>query len=149
MNVGPSYPRTVLKAAVILVTALTGCAASGASPAPAPISCPPGHNSLVRDGLYFGLTEPNGRLITDDEWEGFLAQTVTPAFPAGFTVLNARGQWKGNDGNVVKEPSRLLVLFHPPSAAADDSIRSIIGRYRADFHQEAVLWERSLACAAF
>lgn len=127
----------------------TACSQSPSPVSPAPVACPPGHNSLVRDGLYFGLTEPSGREITDAEWEGFLTSTVTPAFPAGFTVLSARGQWKGNDGTVVKEPSRLLVLFHPPSSTADSSIRSIIGRYRTDFHQEAVLWERSLACAAF
>ena len=138
-----------MSARLLILAALTGCTTAAPSPAPVPVSCPPGHNSLVRDGLYFGLTEPSGRAISEDEWEGFLGRTVTPAFPAGFTVLSARGQWKGNDGTVVKEPSRLLVLFHPPSGVADDSIRSIIAKYRTDFHQEAVLWERSLACAAF
>jgi Protein of unknown function (DUF3574) len=133
----------------LILATLLGCASGAPAPAPLPVTCPPGHNSLVRDGLYFGLTEPSGRQITDDEWEGFLSRTVTPAFPAGFTVLSARGQWRGNDGTVVKEPSRLLVLFHPPSAVSDDSIRAIISRYRTDFHQERVLWERSLACAAF
>jgi hypothetical protein len=116
---------------------------------PAPLSCPHGHGSLLRDGLYFGLTEPDGREISDSTWESFLANEVTPRFASGFTVLSARGQWQLATGQVMREPSRVLVLFHPASASADSNIRAIIQRYRTDFHQEAVLWERSLACAAF
>jgi hypothetical protein len=125
------------------------CRSAGPAVLPTPLACPPGHKALLRDGLYFGLVEPSGREISDAEWEAFLATVVTPVFPSGLTVLSARGQWQGNDGKVVREPSRLLVLFHPPDPAADENIRMLIQRYRKDFHQEAVLWERSLACTAF
>ena len=131
------------------VALLAGCGPGAPALTPSPLSCPTGHGSLIRDALYFGLVEPDGKELTEPEWEGFLAAVVTPSFPQGFTVLAARGQWQGKDGTIVREPSRVLVLFHPAGDDADRKIRAIILRYRSDFQQEAVLWERSLACAAF
>ncbi len=133
----------------LMVLAVGAGCYRGPAAGPVPVACPPGHASLVRDALYFGLTEPSGRLITEAEWETFLAKVVTPAFPAGFTVLSATGQWRGADSTIVREPSRVLVLFHPAATSADGEIRTVIEHYRGTFNQEAVLWERSLACTAF
>jgi hypothetical protein len=110
--------------------------------------CPSDHAVAVRDAVYFGLTRPDGALIPEAAWMAFLSATVTPAFPHGFTVLEANGQWRGADGGVVREPSRVLVLLHAASAEVDERVRGIIRRYRQDFQQEAVLWERTMACMA-
>ena len=47
-----------------------------------------------------------------------------PKFPDGFTVIEGTGQWKGRSGVVA-------------------------GEYKRRFRQEAVLRERSPACARF
>jgi hypothetical protein len=73
---------------------------------------------------------------------------VTPAFAEGFTVLDGYGQWRGTDGVIVREPSRVVVFLHPPLPELDDRVREILQRYRDDFRQEAVLWERSVACVS-
>jgi hypothetical protein len=115
---------------------------------PAPVTCPPDHTVAVRDAVYFGLATPDGALIPEVAWTAFLSATVTPAFPHGFTVLEAHGQWRGADGGVIREPSRVLLLLHASSAEMDERVRGVIRRYRQEFRQEAVLWERTMACMA-
>ena len=54
-----------------------------------------------------------------------LGSQVTPRFPAGFSVWDARGQWRGADDTIEEEKSKVLAVFHPaddPSRRAVDSI---------------------------
>lgn len=74
---------------------------------------------------------------------------ASPAFPQGFTVIDAAGQWRGASGQVVREPSKLVVLLHPRDAKADAAIAALIDTYRQRFAQEAVLQERQAVCARF
>lgn len=141
---GTALRRTI---PLVLAISLLACAPPP-SPGPAPVSCPSDHAVAVRDAVYFGLTTPDGAVVPEAAWMAFLSATVTPAFPHGFTVLEAKGQWRGADGGVVREPSRVLVLLHAASAEVDERVRGIIRRYREEFRQEAVLWERTMACMA-
>ena len=77
--------------------------------------------------------------MSDSLWSDFLAQTVTPRFPNGYTVLASVGQWRGADGRSEREAGFVLELVHPASAAADSSIRAIVAAYEARFQQESVL----------
>ena len=104
---------------------------------------------MVRDALFFGQSIPGGGLIAEGEWERWLAEQVTPAFPSGFTVLAASGQWREATGAIAKEPTRILVLVHPPSAGTDSTLRGIKADYMQRFLQEAVMWERTAACISF
>jgi hypothetical protein len=104
---------------------------------------------MVRDALTFGLSIPGGAMVSDSAWDGFLADLVTPAFPSGFTVLTAHGQWREASGYVAREPSRVVITIHPASAEADASLEQIRREYLRRFRQEAVMWERSSACVGF
>src|SRR5215203_3503289 len=66
----------------------------------------------VRTELYFGLSRPDGSVITDAEWVGFVNASVLPRFPAGFTVVPAQGYFGSRDQSPRAEPARLLILFH-------------------------------------
>ena len=50
----------------------------------------------------------------DAAWDAFLADTVTPRFPDGLTVLDARGQWRDSEGLIGKEA--LQAARHPCAA---------------------------------
>ena len=63
--------------------------------------------------------------------------------------LDAAGQWRGASGQVVREPSKLVVLLHPRDAKADAAIAALVDTYRQRFAQEAVLQERQSVCARF
>ena len=98
--------------------------------------------SLVEDDLYFGLSTSQGP-VTSAQWEGFLNQEVTPRFPDGLTVIDAKGQWKNAQGTIGKEPTKVLILIHPDNAEEDKAVQGLIDVYKKEFHQESVMKVRS------
>jgi len=139
--------------ALILVSACLGgasCARSGAAgPPPAPALCVAGDTALVRDLVYFGRNRPDGGTVSNAEWLGFLDSVVTPSFPNGFTVVEGTGQWKGQTGAVERERSAIITFLHTGSPADRGRVAQVAGEYKRRFHQEAVLRERTPACARF
>jgi hypothetical protein len=137
-----SMPRALLLAGL-----LAGCAA-----APPPSLCSPAETQAgcaVATQLFFGLSRPDGGVVSEAEWREFLADTVTPRFPAGFTILAAEGQWRADDtAALMRESSRVLLIVH--QAGADDAaIAALIGTYKARFRQDSVLRLDSKAIARF
>ena len=55
--------------------------------------------------------------VGEAELAAFLAEEATPRFPDGLTVLDAAGQWRGADGRVLRERSKLLVIALPGAEA--------------------------------
>jgi hypothetical protein len=102
----------------------------------------------VRTTLYFGLSRKTGK-VTSAQWQAFLRDEVTKRFPEGLTVWEAAGQWRGADGGIVRENSRVLLLVHDETPAIRSSIQEIIATYKKNFEQESVLWETAPVCAAF
>lgn len=96
--------------------------------------------------IYFGMARPGGGNVTETEWSEFLRTVVTPRFPAGLTVWPAAGQWRGNNGEVVRESSYVLNLLHAPDAKTEAEVVAIVNEYKQRFEQEAVLRVRSAAC---
>lgn len=142
----PNRTRSFL---VAVILALAGCRPANVASSPDPLACAAGQTLQLRDALYFGLTMPGGGEIPVAEWDDFLATAVTPLFPTGLTAFTATGQWREASGRIRSEPSRVVILIHDLSSAANESIQLIITRYRERFHQEAVMWERSQACVSF
>ena len=131
------------------VVVIAGCAGR-ASPSTAPSpSCAIGDTALVRDVLYFGRNRPGGGAVTDEEWQSFLDQVLTPRFPAGLTVVAATGQWKGKSGLVEQERSDVVTVFHSGDEAARRAVMEVVVEYKRRFRQEAVLRERMPTCARF
>ena len=134
--------RSVLAALLVLTAA--GCAGSG--PALEPL---PGTQALVRTELYFGRLKPDGSVVTDAEWRAFVAEQVAPRFPDGFTVLDALGQYRGRDGQIIAEPTKILLIVHGPDARPRASVQELRDVYRRLFQQESVLLIESPARAGF
>ena len=126
----------------ILASLLSGCA-SLERPA-----CISGEQSTVSEVLYFGMAKPAGGIVTEDEWAAFLRTAVTPRFPAGLTAWPAAGQWRGADGQIVREDSHVLTLLHPADASAEREVQAIIAEYKTRFAQEAVLRVKSNVCTS-
>ncbi len=118
------------------------------SPSVAPTSCEGSTHPSTRWTLYFGSARPGG-VVTDQEWDAFLKDEVTPRFPNGFSVMEATGQWRSADGTIVKERTHLLVLIQPDTRGIRFAVNEIINRYKILFQQEAVLEELSPVCAGF
>ena len=100
--------------------------------------CSDGSDRFVRYELFMGRSSDSVEVVDGAAWEAFLEDTVTPRFPDGLTVLDARGQWRGSEGLVQKERSKILVILVSPD---DDSVRlidEISDEYKRRFSQESV-----------
>ena len=131
--------RLLLPAALLL--ALAGCAADHGRPIPvvAQVACPADAERWTRTELYMGLSRPDGSIIGEADFQGFVDREVTPRFPDGLSVFAGAGQWRGADGMIVKEGSRVLVLLHPATPEVERNLDAVRAAYIEQFAQESVL----------
>lgn len=83
-----------------LAALLIAFGAAAASPAHAE-GCVAPTSAMQQVKLYFGSSVRGRPFVT--EWSQFLASEVTPKFPGGLTVSDARGQWRSGDGRIYRE----------------------------------------------
>jgi Protein of unknown function (DUF3574) len=64
-------------------------------------------------------------------------------------VCNQCGK-KNSDvaGAIDHEQSKVLLLVHPDTAEARQSVLAVIDAYRTTFEQQSVLWESARVCGA-
>jgi hypothetical protein len=114
-----------------------------------PLGCRLDEQSALRDTLYFGRSIPGSGEVDADAWRRFENEVLAPAFPRGYSVLDAAGHWRGNDGAIVSEATRIVIVVHGDDDASETELRKIVARYREMFRQESVLRERTAVCATF
>ena len=133
-----------MKAALGALLLLAGCAA-------APEPCPAGAGPATIAEAYFGRNVKTRAPVTDAEWARFMADTVTPAFPNGLTVLEGKGQWRNAAGQISREDSKVLLLVLPgqDQAAASARLAPVTAAWKARFAQESVLTVFRQGCAGF
>lgn len=135
-------------AAIALAFALSGCTAPAQKSVADAQSCK-ADNQMQQTTLYFGLSRPAGKDITPTEWQQFVDNDVTPRFRDGLTVLDARGQWLGNDGKVAREQSKALMLIHGKDAQSESNIEALRNVYKSRFAQESVMRVDNPVCVQF
>lgn len=133
--------ETILIAAMILSSVFAMSAETPASTVLTEPHFTVNTSPFYRTELYFGRSISGGGIVSDDEWEKFLADVVTPRFPDGFTIMKATGQYREMDGTIDKEPSEVLVFFYPvrSKTASRRKIEEIRRAYVKQFKQESVL----------
>jgi len=135
-------PRFLAFLAAALV-GLTGCAtATVRGPSVGASTATGASLAWLRTELYMGA-------VPAEDWKQFLADTVTPKFPAGFTVLDAYGQWRSPAGEIRSLPSRVLVILHPPDAASEEGIEEIRTAFKKRFGHVSVLRATAPASVRF
>lgn len=98
--------------------------------------------SAIQTTLYFGLSVPGGEAVSETQWQGFLADTVTPRFPDGLTVVSAVGQWrdpKAEPGRISSEQTKIVILVRADTSVAAQAVAEIKAIYLKRFHQISVL----------
>ena len=115
--------------------------------------CPGDAEPFVRTELFFGSNKPDGTVVTEQQFQKFLDQEITPRFPDGLTLLTGLGQFRGSSGVIQRERSMLLILLYPrgDARAASKKIEEIRAKYEQMFQQESVLRadERLPECVSF
>ena len=94
--------------------------------------------SWVKTELYFGLSKPGGR-VTEQEWEAFVREFVTPRLSEGLTVVDGYGQWLPPQQPLVKEDSKIVVFVHKADGQHEKAIEEVRSEYKRRFGQQSVL----------
>lgn len=96
-------------------------------------------NKFIRTDLYFGRDIPGGGEVSDNDFQTFLNNVVTPLFPDGLTIFDANGQYLDSTDTIIKEKSKSISLFFNDTQQNKNSIYDIISKYTQQFNQESVL----------
>ncbi len=138
--------RTMRIAALACLALVLLAAACAGADSP---DCPEGTDPFVEYRLFMGRSDDTGEVVDDAAWAAFLEDTVTPRFPDGLTALDARGQWRGSDGVILKERSKVLIVLAPPGGGNMALTQEISDEYKRRFGQEAVLRVVEDVCVSF
>ncbi|MBD2434183.1 MULTISPECIES: DUF3574 domain-containing protein [Fischerella] len=95
--------------------------------------------TLIKDELYFGLSKPGGKTVSEVEWQLFLNRVITPRLPDGLTVMDVYGQYLDSSGKLTREKTKLVILIYENSQTKNQKIEEIIASYKRTFRQESVL----------
>jgi predicted nuclease of predicted toxin-antitoxin system len=94
---------------------------------------------FIQVDLYFGRNIGTTGKVTNREFREFLNDVVTPKFPDGLTVYNAKGQFLDQFERLIREPSKVVSLITEDTQANEEAISQIIAAYKHQFQQESVL----------
>jgi hypothetical protein len=131
----------VFRLSLALVLGPAGCISPGLKPHP-------DEQRAIADTMYFGSVQPNG-VVSEEDWQGFVAKEITPRFPQGLTSWQASGQWLSAAGVLQRERSFVLHIVHPDSAKDEQAVQEIMRAYRKTFQQESVLRVRNTVWVSF
>ena len=108
---------------------------------PIPAAALRGSVDFARTELFFGTAKADGTVVTDEEFNLFIDDAVTPRFPDGLTLLKADGQFQDASGTIIKEASFVLILLYPVEdfLVSSRKINVIRETYKEAFQQESVL----------
>ena len=127
--------------AVMFLMALAGAAGAAQE-------CPKGMEPVTEFRLFFGLTDKDGKIVTEDRWRQFLADNITPRFPQGLTVFDGAGQWVPPSGKLQRERVKVVLIAAPGDPAQlKKRVDEISAEYAKRFNQYAVFLIAGSACA--
>ncbi len=138
-----NFRTCVALAAALLLAAPTIPAAASSH------GCQEGMEAWEGYWLYFGRNRDGKEVISEYDWEDFLATTVSTVLPDGFTLFDARGQWKTDSGVIERERTKVINVVIPKGADGWNRVKQIGRAYRERFGQEFVLKVSEEVCVAF
>ena len=96
---------------------------------------------FARTELFFGSLRSDKPPVSEEDFLGFLHDTITPLFPNGLTLLTGLGQFLSSQGVIQQAQSWLLILLYPAEERRDNhgKIEAIRMEYKKAFEQESVL----------
>jgi hypothetical protein len=134
--------RRALAAVALLALAACSTPPPGAAPA-----CTAPLQPALQVELYFGRATTQGREISDAEWAAFLAEEVTPRFPAGLSVVDVAGQHRDPSGRIARERSKLLIVVVFDAPAHGPKVQAIADSYKQRHGQHSVFRVEHAVCA--
>ncbi|RQR49126.1 DUF3574 domain-containing protein [Burkholderia sp. Bp9125] len=143
--------RALSTSLVFAIALLSGCAATPLPATADPASCgQAGGSRQLQADLLFGRDIAGRGPVTDAERAAFLADVVTPRFPAGFTLWDTHGQWRDRTtGHITREDSFVIRIIAGDTRDTLERLSFIRRAYAERFRQESVGVTLAPVCASF
>ena len=88
--------------------------------------------------------------VSETQFLNFLDREITPRFPDGLTVYDARGQYRDSERNrIVREPSKVVMIVLPGRPEDMTRLNEIADAYKKRFRQQSVGIVLRQACVSF
>ncbi len=88
--------------------------------------------------------------VSETQFLNFLDREITPRFPDGLTVYDARGQYRDSERNrIVREPSKVVMIVLPGRPEDMTRLNEIADAYKKRFKQQSVGIVLRQACVSF
>ena len=136
-------PRHLL--AAILVLLLLGNSASAQ-----PLACSAPLKPQQVAELLLGRKIGDRLGVSETQFLNFLDREITPRFPDGLTVYDARGQYRDSERKrIVREPSKVVMIVLPGTPEDMARLNEIADAYKKRFKQQSVGIVLRQACVSF
>jgi Protein of unknown function (DUF3574) len=131
-------------AALVLVLACSSGAAAQSS------ECHAGQKPQQVAQLLFGRKIGERLGVSEAQWGRFVDREISPRFPDGLTVFDAKGEWRDTARNaIVHEPSKVVEIVLPGKPDDVDELNRIAQAYKSRFRQQSVGIVIRAACVSF
>jgi hypothetical protein len=131
-------------AAMVLALALSGSAGAQT------IACHADLEPREVAELLFGRKIGNRLGVSETQWGRFVDAEISPRFPDGLTVFDAKGEWRDAGRKaIVHEPSKAVEIVLPGKPDDLDQLNRIAQAYKTRFRQQSVGIVIRGACVSF
>jgi hypothetical protein len=121
-----------------------------ATAAAQPLACSSPQKPQQVAELMFGRKIGDRIGVSEAQWARFVDREITPRFPDGLTILDARGQWSDPDRKrIVREPSKVVTIVLPGKPEDGERLTAIVENYKKNFRQQSVAVIVRPACVSF
>jgi len=94
---------------------------------------------LIQVDLFFGRDISGVGEVSEQQFQSFVDNIITPLFPDGLTVFDTNGQFQDSNGAIIEEKSQVVSLILEDTETNETAINEIVNEYIEQFQQESVL----------
>ena len=133
-----------------VIALLLALVSSGSSASAQSNECQAGQKPQQVAELLFGRNIGDRVGVSETQWARFVDREISPRFPDGLTVLDAKGEWRDSARKViVHEPSKVVEIVLPGKPDDVDALNQIAQAYKTRFRQQSVGIVVRVACVSF
>lgn len=94
---------------------------------------------MTKTELFFGLSKSDGQIISSKDWQAFADSVIAKTFTDGSTLIDARGQYLEEDGKLISESSKMLIIVSNLDSKRSKQINLVREKYKKYFQQKSVM----------
>jgi hypothetical protein len=114
-----------------------------------PPHCFEGASQRLVVEVLFGRNIGERHGVSEADFQRFVDRWVTPRFPAGFSLIDMAGQYRGSAGEpIVLERGKYLLIALADETREFPLVREIANAYKREFRQESVAIIARPSCVA-